>query len=414
MKIIVTKLLILGFAFTAHAQGTWIEISTPTFKDLNAIQFVSNQVGYVSGDSVLLKTVDSGATWTQMMLDSIPHNINQTLDILDMHWFDENHGYIMAGPWGGFYETLDGGLDWEYTGTANAGFCQTSALFFFDDNNGFAGGAGCFEGHIIDRFESGLWSTTNDPNDWDSQNWVTCIEFANASFGLAGTINGTLLRTTDGGLNWDTISNLAGDSAITDFIFYPDGTIRATHQNNPEYGVMISEDDGLTWEFDSELASFFYPSMNAAHIDDNGTTYIAGETFNEGLVFDSNASFWNMVTVGHPINDIASHSDSVTFLVGDSGAIYTNYIPGTIGLADITESPTFQISPNPASNELNISGVEGIIKIVTVFDSSGRLVMQESGSQTTQYLDVSRLESGVFILEVETEKGVARKEFVKY
>jgi hypothetical protein len=414
MKNILTKLVVLLLANTAHAQVSWTEISTPTSKDLKTIHFVSSQVGYVGGDSVLLKTVDGGATWSEMPLDSIPNTGQQEIDILDMEWFDEDHGIIMSGPWGGGSETFDGGVNWDYLLLANSGFCQTSALFFFDEDNGFAGGAGCFEGHIIDRFSGGVWSTTNDPNDWDSQNWVSSIEFKDAMNGLAGTVNGTVLRTTDGGQNWDTIPNLAGDSAVTDFIFYPDGTIRATHQNNVEYGVMISTDGGLTWGFDNDLASFFYPSMNAAHIDENGTTYIAGETFgNDGVIFENSGAFWSMLSVNHPINDITSYGDSITFLVGDSGAIYVNV--DLIALS-IQEAPQieFNLVPNPAIDELRIAGVQQQVKSFSVVDMFGRTVLQmNTVTRSEAFINVSELNPGSYFISIQTEVGVGTKRFLK-
>lgn len=413
MKNILVKLLILVLANSAHGQAIWQEIQTPTAKDLNVIQFVSNEVGFVAGDSVLMKTVDGGATWTEMILDSIPHNINQTLYFLDMHWFDENHGMLMAGPWGGFYETMDGGLNWEPVGTANSGFCQSGSLFFFDEANGFAGGAGCFSGHIIDRFENGTWHTTVTPNDWNTGNLVTTIEFKNNLLGFAGTQRGNLLRTDDGGLNWDTIPNLAGDSVITDFIFYLDGTIRATHQNNAEYGVMISDDDGLTWSFDNELASFFYPSMNAAHIDDNGTTYIAGGTFSNGLVFDNNAPFWNMLTVNQEINDIASPSDSITFLVGDSGAIYVNVDLVALGVEE-EGSIEFDLAPNPATDWIEITGLEEGIEGYSIFDVSGRIVFESNQKLKSGIsIDVAELKTGAYFISIQTPLSFGTKRFLK-
>jgi len=414
MKNVIILLSLIAFALTAQAQFTWTQISSGTEQELKTIQFVDNLIGYIGGDSILLKTTDGGANWAEVQIDSIPLIGFQPLDIYDMHWFSAQHGIIMSGPWGGMFETLDAGSTWQAVVPANSGFCQFSSVFYFDENHGFAGGAGCFEGHIIDRFENGTWITTMDPSDWNTNNLVLSIEFMDDSLGFAGTVNGTLLRTSDGGLNWDTIPNLAGDSAITDFIFYPDGTIRATHNNNPEYGVMISDDGGLTWEFDNDLASFFYPSMNAAHIDDNGTTYIAGETFSAGLIFENSGTFWNMISPNYAINDIASHSDSVTFLVGDTGVIYINIDPGTLSISGLDQSPTFNLSPNPALNELNISSVDGAINSIRIFDMSGRMTFQETGNGTFQTLDVSSLESGVFVIEIENEKGVSRKEFVKY
>lgn len=413
MKIVIIFLSIFAITIPSQAQINWTLIPSGTDKNLKTIQFVDDLNGYIGGDSVLLRTSDGGANWTPVQIDSLTLVGLATLDIFDMHWFSVSHGIIMSGPWGGMLETWDAGSTWQAVAPANGGFCQFGSVFYFDENHGFAGGAGCFEGHIVDRFENGTWSTTADPADWDTQNLVVSIEFKDSLVGFAGTLNGTLLRTADGGLNWDTITNLAGDSTITDFIFYPDGTIRATHNNNAEYGVMISEDDGLTWEFDSELASFFYPSMDAAHIDDSGTTYIAGETFNGGLIFENSGAFWNMINLNYAINDIASHSDTLTFLVGDSGAIYARVDPGTLGVEDVSDSPNFHISPNPASVELNISGIEGRIDFLRVYGSSGKLLMQEAGTGLAQRLDVSSLDSGVFIIEIETDTRVERKTFVK-
>lgn len=416
MRIIIIFLSIFSVLSPIQAQITWTQIPSGTDKELKTIQFVDNMVGYIGGDGVLVKTTNGGTSWSEVVVDSLTFGSQSTLDIFDMHWFSEQHGIIMSGPWGGMFETLDAGNTWQSMTPANSGFCQFGSVFYFDQNNGFAGGAGCFEGHIIDRFEDGIWSTTMDPEDWDSQNLVVSIEFKDSLVGFAGTINGEILRTEDGGFNWDTISTMISDQVtITDFAFYGGDTIRATYTSS--FGVIISFDNGLTWEDDWETATFFYPQMEAIHIDGNGTTYIGGLETNgntEGAIFDNSGPFWSYNTVGHRILDITSHSDSVTFLVGDTGAIYVSVDPSTLTTRELNESPTFTMAPNPATDELNISGVEGPIKQLTVFDSSGRLIIQEMGTSSTGRLDVSALDSGVFILEIETEKGVARKEFVKY
>ncbi|MFT4525648.1 MAG: hypothetical protein ACI9FU_000750 [Granulosicoccus sp.] len=413
MRIIVIFLSLFAVTQPSLAQITWTQIESGTDRYLNTIQFVDNLVGYIGGDRTLLKTTDGGANWLSVQLDSLGISPFQSLNIADMHWFSEDHGIILASGWDGMRETYDGGFSWEVVATG-AGFCDIGSLFYFDENLGFAGGAGCFEGHIIDRFDNGSWTTAMDPNDWSGQNLVISIEFKDAMTGFAGTNNGTILRTTDAGLNWDTISNnLQNDALVTDFAFYGGDTIRASITS--EWGVMISFDNGLTWGYDSETATFFYPQMEAIHIDGNGTSFIGGSSSNiTGVIFDNHGPFWYYNTIGHPIRDITSHSDSITFLVGDTGAIYVNVDPSTLTTTELIESPAFNMAPNPALDELNISGVEGMINKITVFDSSGRLVIQEMGVSSTQRLDVSRLESGVFILVIETEKGVARKEFVKH
>lgn len=414
MKTIFSFLLAIVASLSVQAQFNWQQIQTPTQQKLRTIQFVSDQVGYVGGDSILLKTVDGGLNWTEVEIDSIPINSWHRLDIFDMHWFNEDHGVIMSGVWSGGYETFDGGANWQVLNFANSGFCQTTSLFFFDENNGFAGGAGCFEGHIIEHFQNGTWNTTNEPQAWDSDGWVASIEFRDEGFGLAGTVNGMLLRTSDGGLNWDTVANVAGDSAITDFIFHADGSIRATHHNNVSYGVMISTDGGLTWEADIESATFFYPKMNAAHINQNGNSFIAGlgGFNNEGLIYDDRGGFWNALTLGQPINDIASHSDSITFLVGDSGAIYVNIDPAILGVKDAMELE-FNISPNPTADQLQITGLQEPLIGYSIFDATGRTILQDNRTGQATVLDVSNLKAGSYFISIETDNGIGIKRFMK-
>lgn len=412
----IISILCLFIAQSTIAQIQWQEISTPTTKDLNAIQFVSGDLGFVCGDSVLLKTMDGGITWSLMSLDSFPNNINQSVDFLDMHWFDELNGYVIAGPWGGFYQTIDGGLDWEPVTTANSGFCQSSSLYFFDENNGFAGGAGCFEGHIIDRFSNGTWSTTTDPQDWDTGNWITSIEFRDSNLGFAGTKRGTLLRTIDGGLNWDTIPSMAEDSTITDFAFYGADTVRATHRNNNNWGAMLSIDGGETWTWDSETATFFYPSMNAVHINGNGVSFMGGVSSGAelGMIFDnSEGTFWSWGQVEQEVNDIASHTDSITFLAADSGVIYVNVVPSTIGIQEQNEL-SFQLAQNPTTDRIQLSGFEEPIMAISILDIAGKVLQQENGrfGQGIE-IEVSDLPQGTYLIQVQSEKGVGVRRFVK-
>lgn len=400
----------------ALAQTTWYPISSGTDRELRTIQFVNDQIGYIGGDSTLLKTTDGGQTWTAVEIDTMPFGSWQQLDIYDMHWFSAEHGIIMSGIWNGAAETFDGGVSWSAVPFAHNGFCQTTALFFFDGNTGFAGGAGCFEGHIIDRFSNGTWYETTMPQSWDPQSWVTSIEFRDSQLGLAGTNNGKLLRTTDGGLTWDTVPHLAADSAITDFIFYNDGSIRATHLSEFSYGVMLSTDDGLTWQFDSETASFFYPDMHAAHINGQGISYLGGRETNSdtnGVIFDDQGPIWFMTMIDEPVNDIASHSDSITFLVGRNGSIYANVDPLILGQAPVAQQVRLQLAPNPVHDQLQVSGLDGTIGWVRIVDVSGRDVLKPENRAIMSSIDVSHLESGTYLLSVITESGIGSQRFVK-
>lgn len=416
MKNLITSILSVLLCMQASAQQSWFTVASSTDRDLRTIQFVDEHTGYIGGDSVLLKTTDGGASWSEMPLDSIPLIPNWDLDIRDMHWFTADHGIVMAGPWGGAFETFDGGQDWSSMEFANFGFCQTTSVFFFDENTGFAGGGGCFQGSIIDRFNNGTWNTAQLPLDMDVPNWVSSIEFRDANFGLAGTAKGTLLRTTNGGIDWDSIPNVAGDSAITDFVFRTDGSIGATHRNNSGFGIMISTDDGLTWETDWTNATFFYPQLNAAHLDEVGTEYMAGNESNTGggLIFENSAGFWYSSTFEKTINDLASYGDSIVFAVGDSGQIHVNTDLGAVGIRD-KEEVNFSLHPNPVTDRIQIALPTEPVKRYIVTDVSGRTIWDKTltSSTTVTSIDVSKLSAGSYLLTVETESGVGTRQFLK-
>ena len=71
----------------------------------------------------------------------------------------------------------------------------------------------------------------------------------------------------------------------------------------------------------------------------------------------------------------------------------------------------FQISPNPTSSNLLISGLNDIVN-TSVFDSTGRLVLETN--DTNNSVNISALENGIFVLKVKTKFGIATRLFIKY
>mgnify|MGYP006283723905 CR=1 FL=1 len=71
------------------------------------------------------------------------------------------------------------------------------------------------------------------------------------------------------------------------------------------------------------------------------------------------------------------------------------------------------VYPNPVSDVVNINTIEGVeIQSTSIYDLYGR---KELGKQfvESQLLNVSELVSGVYILEVVTDKGILTKKMVK-
>jgi len=102
--------------------------------------------------------------------------------------------------------------------------------------------------------------------------------------------------------------------------------------------------------------------------------------------------------------------------------IYVNVVPVGTAINEIdSENFTFNLFPNPATNNLTIetplqsvieiSNIQG--QIIKTLTASGTKSNIDHVGWSSYVVDVSTFPSGVFIVEVKTEKGVAVKKFVK-
>ena len=415
MKTSFTFTIIAIFSCAISNAQAWYPIDSNTDQHLEAIDFVDDNpaIGYIGGDNILLKTTNYGQTWSPVEIVSFPQE-NAILNVHDLHFFDENHGYMLSNYQ--IWETFDGGLNWTMSDILFN--CFALSLHFVNDDIGYIGGRGCFEGHVIVRIENGIDEQVNDPENWDSAagTEVIAIDFKDETFGLAGTARGELLRTTDGGFNWDTIPNIAGDSAITGFVFDED-IIIATHANNNAFGTMVSTDNGLTWEVDGATATFFYPLMFAAHSNEVGAAYLGGKDglgMEQGVIFSNQEGFWNYQSVDYPIRDIASHSDSITFCIGEQGAIFVNVDPSIIVGVEELEDNSFRLSPNPATTFLNIQGELAANSSYVIHDISGKKMMEGGfNSFDSHYIDIATLASGVYTIRIKSDQQFSSLLFTK-
>ncbi len=407
MKTLLTFCFALFLSLGTQCQTVWYPLESNTARDLRCIDFVTDEIGYAAGDSVLIKTIDGGITWNEVVIDSIPVLDWQGWIAYDIQFFTEQHGRMVLGTWGGMVETFDGGVNWSYFTPLSSGFCQFGSIFFHDADNGLAGGAGCFESAIIDRYDDNEWSLTEIPPIWDTSDLVNNFDFYDADNGLACTYRGRILRTTDGGSTWDSIPNPAFMANITDVAYLTADSVYATYAIENSNGVMISDDGGLTWEEDWESFTFFMPQMYAAHVSNSGRPYFAGEhTFVEGqgMVYDRVEPFLNFTAVPHAIRDIDSYGEDVTFLVGDSGAVFCNTDLLLVdNIERVKNSLNFSVWPNPTADFLTIESSLDLPQAVKykVLDINGKVLLSGKFNQRrAQMIDVSSLATGDYLIEL--------------
>lgn len=413
-KTFITAIAILLFTKSIDAQS-WFQIQTGTTKKLNTIDFPSANVGYIGGnDSLLLKTTDGGKNWTPLNYTGVTFYPGGE-HIINLKFVTETIGFMAVGPYSGSYKTIDGGLTW--TGLSNLTTCYNQGLFFFDENNGFVGGSGCFQGEKIERLASNIWNSANiNTPTWDANNRIVDIDFSNTNFGLAASRSGYVLRTTDGGNNWDTIPTPGAPmNPLTSIIIINNNLAYAGYESqNVGFGLYKSVDNGLTWYEDFNSATFLYPDFLTLHQSGNNKIYSGGrsQSMTSGAIFESpnDTSIWNYSIVDEYINDISSYNDSIIFAVGDSGyLISTKDFSIPQGISFLADNK-FGVFPNPAKLSLtvNAKGFEnGQLKI---FNMTGALMQQENFKSM---IDISNLPKGLYIIEIKSENKNMHTKFVK-
>lgn len=81
---------------------------------------------------------------------------------------------------------------------------------------------------------------------------------------------------------------------------------------------------------------------------------------------------------------------------------------------NLGESPSLQLFPIPAMDQLNVSGIQagGMLKVI---DMSGKTIQQLITTQTTEILMIDQLPSGIYLLEYINQKGESTKmKWIKY
>ena len=284
------------------------EVVIPDLKvSLNKVYFADPSKGWIIGDSgVILRSLDSGNTWTQLKYGSE--------NLLDFHYFndknmwivgengtilfsadtgsswtnqasptyadlkgihivenqqgwivgtdDENNAVILHTENGGH---LGGGWQWQFPPENTLGL---NDVFFTDANNGYACGYG---GAIVQTFDGGeKWEFGNNV----SNETLNSISFPNKNEGFMVGNRGTFVNTNDAGETWYhayeiSIFDLYEVQYITDKLAWCCG-----HNSD----VFITTDGGVYWERNGVSIP---STLKSIHFSDEDHGWIVGHVKNE-------------------------------------------------------------------------------------------------------------------------------------
>jgi hypothetical protein len=122
---------------------------------------------------------------------------------------------------------------------------------------------------------------------------------------------------------------------------------------------------------------------------------------------------WNSI-----FTDFEAKSQLTCFSKPQQGVSVSNYTTfayslasgcGTLNATQEIETPIFSVYPNPATNKIEIKGIE--INELLIFDVFGKLVLQNNSAE--QIIDVNSLEKGIYFLKLRSGKTTYTSKFLK-
>ncbi|MDN3725491.1 T9SS type A sorting domain-containing protein [Aequorivita sp. SDUM287046] len=233
--------------------------------------------------------------------------------------------------------------------------------------------------------------------------------------------------TDNAGLSWTTSSTglealVAGQDMILE------ATINPLDEN--EYmlattkGIFISQNKGETWLqlFDEHVDRVHFSDVTPGHI-------IAINHYSDGYLYPQSTvriisstdggQNWEIVP-GAALEYLNASSSTVRFFEDnaevyfgtfDAGLARFNIDLSTLGTHDYSNGQNISIFPNPASNYFSVHTENYGLTGVTIFSISGQLMLQ--AKDTLDHIDISNLESGIYLVKIETGSKTYFKRLLK-
>ncbi|MEO6694496.1 MAG: YCF48-related protein [Ignavibacteria bacterium] len=384
MKKYFRSILLLILLIPLNSNSQWYIQYQTSINFLNDVRFIDRYTGWACGDNSILKTTNGGINW-------IPQNAHGYLT--QIHPVNDSVAYVC-----GEYiimKTTNGGDNWITLREGTNLVPLLNGLWFNNKNTGW------FCGRAV------TMRTTDGGNTFiDSMyvpNTLNDVHFKNDSVGVIAAWSKTY-RTTNSGENWYPVQ--LPSSLETPF------TERLTFQGDTGWTVtwggtiFKTTNYGVSW--DSIVNIPFGGSARAYSIEFSSFNigYCGGDA---GKIFKStNGGFhWtSQISVGGPFSSIYSYNDSIVWAV--NGDIY-NTVTG--GLTNILfeniigpdNYKLYQNYPNPFNPNTNIQydlPIDNFVSI-KVYDLIGKEVLtlvnefKQAGSYIVSF-NVSNLSTGIY------------------
>ena len=411
------KRLLFTVTFITHslcslAQNGWTVCSAPNFSSrVDDIFIIHDKTGYaVCGDGQIVKSIDSGNTWTTIFRDT-------NIYFRSVEFINEQKGFAGGFPSKGvfkdiFLKTLDGGITWtdlteNLAPIARNGICGLSVA---DPNTIY----GCGNWYKDSAY---IIKSTDGGDNWQL---INMYQYASSLIDMyfiskdTGFVTGkssdlqntaVILYTTDGGNTWTTKYRNTSHNEycwkiqrLTDLIYF--ASIEDLNPVKPS--ILKSIDGGMSWN-KYFVRDSVYDLEGIGFIDSlKGFT---GGGSNGSFESDNGGMNWKASPVCPYMDRVFRVSDSVIFATGDQ---IWKYEKGKIENTGPVVYPRYinlKCFPNPVNKILTIDLTlsRATRAVLNIYDAEGRpvkfIVNEDKPVGNYQYLiNTDDLASGVYFV----------------
>jgi photosystem II stability/assembly factor-like uncharacterized protein len=280
---------------TFDGGNTWNKAVIATNEKLTSISFSDEMHGWVVGtNSVFLNSISGGIGWTT---DTIP----DCNDLFCVDFVTNSIGWV-AGNYSKISKTVNGGTSWIQQPINFGHTIDFSSIDMVNENIGYV--CGIYRSYFPTR--GIIFKTTNGGIDWDSLKVVNTdfnsIFFKDLNDGwVVG--GGTTIHTTDGGLSWTNIPIGGGEDIFFDE--YLNG-IKISNADILGSNIAVTTDGGESWINQPRFAD---RSLYAAYIIEKN--------------FWATGAYGTIISSDNPIITGINHSND--YRKFDNYILYQNY-----------------------------------------------------------------------------------------
>jgi len=309
----------------------------------------------------------------------------------------------MAGTWTQIGVDIDGEAENDFSGTSVSLNSNGSIVAVGARNND---GNGTDAGHVrIYQNNSGNWTQIGDDIDGEAEN-------DNSGISICLSSDGTIVAI--GAPGNDENGSLSGHVRI--------------YQNNSGTWTQIGEDiDGET-EGDRSGYSVCLNSIGtrvavgAYGNNENGS--LSGHV----RIYQNNQGVWMQIDAD--INGEAAdsysgwsvnlNSDGTTVAVGapvndgnGSFSGHTRIYNNSSLIVEEQNSRNISFFPNPTKGKLNFDFANDNIQKFSIFDITGKKIIEKTEIQQNKTIDLSNLDNGIYIIKIQTDKKIFTTKIIK-